>query len=69
MGICASNKYLRKPKGKGYRSMLMDKIMEIAKANGINKIVLDYWFNNEIARNFYKKNDFVKNREFVYKDI
>jgi ribosomal protein S18 acetylase RimI-like enzyme len=50
--------------------MLMDKIMEIAKANGINKIVLDYWFNNnEIARNFYKKNDFVKNREFVYKDI
>lgn len=47
----------------------MDEITDIAKTNGINKIELDYWFNNEIAKNFYKKNDFVKYREFVYKDI
>ncbi|MBP2243165.1 ribosomal protein S18 acetylase RimI-like enzyme [Cytobacillus eiseniae] len=54
---------------KGYGSKLMDEITDIAKVNGINKIELDYWFNNEIAKNFYKKNDFVKYREFVYKDI
>ncbi|MGF9967124.1 N-acetyltransferase family protein [Bacillus rhizoplanae] len=54
---------------KGYGSKLMDEITDIAKANDINKIELDYWLNNEIAKNFYKKNDFVKYREFVYKDI
>ena len=53
----------------GYGSKLMDKISDIAKENGISKIELDYWFNNEIAKNFYQKNDFVKYREFVYKDI
>ncbi|WP_059170539.1 GNAT family N-acetyltransferase [Bacillus sp. FJAT-27445] len=54
---------------KGYGSELMNKITDIAKENGINKIELDYWFKNEIAKNFYKKNEFVKYREFVYKDI
>ncbi|GIN72773.1 N-acetyltransferase [Bacillus sp. J14TS2] len=54
---------------KGYGSMLMDKIIEMAKLNGMNKIELDYWGNNEMAKNFYKKNDFVQYREFVYKDI
>ncbi|GLH62398.1 GNAT family N-acetyltransferase [Parageobacillus sp. G301] len=54
---------------KGCGSKLMDAIYDIAKTNGINKIELDYWFSNEIAKNFYKKNGFVKYREFVYKDI
>lgn len=54
---------------KGYGSKLMEEITQIAIANGIKKIELDYWFDNEIAKNFYKKNDFVKYREFVYKDI
>ncbi|OCA91013.1 GNAT family acetyltransferase [Bacillus sp. FJAT-27225] len=54
---------------KGYGSELMNEITDIAKENGINRIELDYWFNNEIAKNFYKKNEFVKYREFVYKDI
>lgn len=54
---------------KGYGSALMNKVADIAKENGIHKIELDYWSNNEIAKNFYEKNDFVKNREFVYKDI
>jgi diamine N-acetyltransferase len=53
----------------GFGSKLMDEITDIAKANGISKIELDYWFDNEIANNFYMKNDFVKYREFVYKDI
>lgn len=54
---------------KGYGSKLMEEITEIAKANGINKIELDYWFNNEVAMTFYEKNDFVTYQEFVYKDI
>ncbi|WP_243385334.1 GNAT family N-acetyltransferase [Bacillus kexueae] len=56
-------------RNKGYGSKLMEEIVEIAKDNGIQKIELDYWFHNEIAKNFYKKNEFVKYREFVYKDI
>ncbi|MGE7604168.1 N-acetyltransferase family protein [Peribacillus sp. NPDC097675] len=56
-------------RNKGYGSKLMEEITEIAKANGINKIELDYWLNNEIAKNFYKKNEFVKYREFIYKDL
>lgn len=54
---------------KGYASALMDEITTIGKEKGINKIELDYWFNNEIAKNFYKKKEFVKYKEFVYKDI
>ena len=54
---------------KGYATMLMDRITDLAKENGINRIELDYWFNNKIARDFYKKNEFVKYREFVYKEM
>ena len=54
---------------KGYGSKFMDEITDIAKENGINKIELDYWFDNEIAKKFYKKKGYVKYREFVYKDI
>ncbi|MFB1049436.1 GNAT family N-acetyltransferase [Paraliobacillus sp. JSM ZJ581] len=56
-------------KNKGYGTVLINEITEIAKENGINKIELDYWFNNEIAKNFYKRNGFIKYREFVYKDV
>jgi ribosomal protein S18 acetylase RimI-like enzyme len=54
---------------KGYATTLMDRITDFAKENGINRIELDYWFDNEIARHFYKKNEFVKYREFVYKEM
>ena len=56
-------------KNKGYGSKLMDEITTIAKTNGINKIELDYWLDNEAAKNFYKKREFIPYREFVYKDI
>lgn len=56
-------------RNQGYGSKLIDEIIDIAKGNDINKIELDYWFDNEIAKKFYKKNGFVKYREFVYKDI
>lgn len=54
---------------KGYGTKLMDEITDIAKVNDIKKIELDYWFNNEIAKNFYKKIGFTKYQEFVYKYI
>ncbi|WP_027409743.1 GNAT family N-acetyltransferase [Anoxybacteroides tepidamans] len=55
--------------GKGYGSRLMEAIYEMAKANGIDKIELDYWVDNEVAKAFYKKHGFVKYREFVFKDL
>lgn len=56
-------------KNKGYGSRLLEEIATYAQTNGINKIELDYWVDNEVAKNFYRKKDFVKYREVVYKDI
>ena len=56
-------------KNKGYGSRLMDEISTIAKTNGMNKIELDYWLDNEAAKNFYKSREFIPYREFVFKDI
>lgn len=56
-------------KNKGYGSRLMDEISTIAKTNGMNKIELDYWLDNEAAKNFYKSREFIPYLEFVFKDI
>lgn len=56
-------------RNKGYGSKLMDKIYEIAKSHGIQKIELDYWADNQMARDFYGKHGFAKYSEFVYKDL
>lgn len=53
----------------GYGSKLMDKIYEIANANKLEKIVLDYWYNNQIAKEFYKNSGFKIYREYVYKEL
>lgn len=53
----------------GYGSKLMDKIYEIANANKLEKIELDYWYNNQIAKEFYKKSGFKIYREYVYKEL
>jgi diamine N-acetyltransferase len=54
---------------KGFGSKLMEKITEIAELNNIKKIELDFWVNNDIAKDFYIKNGFKKYREFVFKEI
>jgi ribosomal protein S18 acetylase RimI-like enzyme len=54
---------------KGYGKKLMEKITEIAQTNNIRKIELDYWYNNDIAKDFYHKNGYTKYREFVYKEV
>jgi diamine N-acetyltransferase len=54
---------------KGYGSRLMEEIYKIAKNNGIDLIELDYWFENNIAKDFYKKHGFTEYRGFVYKKL
>jgi diamine N-acetyltransferase len=54
---------------KGYGSKLMEEIYEIAKNKGIDLVELDYWFENNIAKDFYQKHGFKKYREFVYKEL
>ncbi|PFK80067.1 GNAT family N-acetyltransferase [Priestia megaterium] len=54
---------------KGYGSKLMNYIYELAKEKKIDIIELEYWFQNERAKDFYKKHGFKKYREFVYKEL
>ncbi|WP_047985643.1 GNAT family N-acetyltransferase [Ornithinibacillus californiensis] len=56
-------------RGKGYGSFLMKEIEKLAKEHEIHQIELDYWSNNEEAKNFYKKNDYDIHREFVFKRV
>jgi ribosomal protein S18 acetylase RimI-like enzyme len=53
----------------GYGSKLMEKIYEVAREKAIHKFELDYWTDNERVSDFYRKQGFVKYREFVYKDL
>ncbi|MEW9502412.1 GNAT family N-acetyltransferase [Jeotgalibacillus marinus] len=55
-------------RNKGYGSTLMEYIDELANNRGIDLIELDYWFENSVAKDFYKKKNFTKYREFVYKE-
>ncbi|UOQ50359.1 GNAT family N-acetyltransferase [Gracilibacillus caseinilyticus] len=54
---------------KGDGTALMNNIYNLANEKGIDLIELDYWLDNKIAKEFYEKHDFVKYREFVYKQL
>lgn len=54
---------------RGYGNHLMNHIDQLAKYQGIDIVELDYWDANKAAKEFYEKNDFVKYREFVYKQL
>ncbi|WP_092493986.1 GNAT family N-acetyltransferase [Virgibacillus salinus] len=54
---------------KGYGQALMEKTQQIAHNEQVDCIELDYWIKNEFARQFYQKNNFVLEREFVRKNI
>jgi ribosomal protein S18 acetylase RimI-like enzyme len=60
---------IEEERNKGFGSKLMEKITEIAETNNIRKIELDYWYSNDIAKDFYHKNGYKKYREIVYKEI
>jgi diamine N-acetyltransferase len=54
---------------KGYGSKLMEEIYLIASDNKIDLVELDYWTENEAAKDFYRKHGFSTYREFVYKRL
>ncbi|WP_085524359.1 GNAT family N-acetyltransferase [Tuberibacillus sp. Marseille-P3662] len=54
---------------KGYGSQLMQFIEAMAKDDHIDKIELDYWVDNRIAKEFYRKQGFKTYRKFIYKDV
>ncbi|OMP66350.1 GNAT family N-acetyltransferase [Domibacillus epiphyticus] len=56
-------------RNKGYGAKLMEEVYNIAKSMNIGIIELDYWVENQDAKDFYKKLGFIKSREFVYKQI
>lgn len=56
-------------RNKGYGTFLMEEIYRFATTQAIDLVELDYWVDNKIAKEFYKKQNFVKYREFVYKQL
>ncbi|PEZ76433.1 MULTISPECIES: GNAT family N-acetyltransferase [Bacillaceae] len=54
---------------KGYGKKLMNEVYEIAKKNDIDLIELDYWCENIAAKEFYKKQNFEKYREFAFRQL
>ncbi|ANX11393.1 hypothetical protein ABE41_005190 [Fictibacillus arsenicus] len=54
---------------KGAGSQVIAYIEQLGIELGATKLELDYWINNTIARNFYKKMGFVINREVVHKEM
>ncbi|TYP73296.1 GNAT family N-acetyltransferase [Paenibacillus methanolicus] len=58
-----------KRKRSGCGSHLMNYIYDLAKAEEIDTIELDYWANNESAKRFYDKQGFTGFRAYVYKKI
>jgi diamine N-acetyltransferase len=54
---------------KGAGSKVIAYIEQLGKELGATKLELDYWIDNTIARNFYKKMGFVINREVVHKEM
>lgn len=54
---------------KGAGSQVIAYIEQLGKELGITKLELDYWMDNTIAKNFYKKTGFVINREVVHKEL
>lgn len=56
-------------KNKGFGTFLMEEIYRFAQRQAIDLVELDYWVDNKIAKEFYKKHNFIKYREFVYKQL
>ena len=56
-------------KRRGHGTELMKHIYDIAREQGIETVELDFWANNEVAKNFYSKQGFTGYREFVCKRV
>jgi len=60
---------IEKYRNLGVGSNLIEKVHNIARENGINKIELDYWADNEFAQRFYEKHGYKNYREFAFREI
>lgn len=56
-------------RGKSLGSQLMNTIYEFAASRGIQKIELDYWADNTLAKSFYEKQGFQAYRAYIFKDL
>lgn len=54
---------------RGYGSFIIHKIASFARDQQMNRIELDYWTDNRIAKNFYEKLGFKQFREHVFMEI
>ncbi|WP_456275310.1 GNAT family N-acetyltransferase [Bacillus sp. AK128] len=54
---------------KGYGSRLMEVVYETAQKRSDGLVELDYWSKNQNAKNFYNKQGFTSNREYVIKKL
>ena len=57
-------------KRKGYATMLLEKVIDISKRYNSKKLMVEVRSNNEVAINFYLKNEFTKisTRDNYYKN-
>ena len=51
--------------GKGFGKSLLKGIIEIAKEEKVDRIILDVWTKNESAREFYRSNGFTQLQEWM----
>lgn len=56
-------------RSRGYGSILLEYVYEVARQKNIDTVELDYWCENNGAKNFYEKQGFVKYREVVYRNV
>ena len=56
-------------RSKGYGKMLIEKIKEVAKERGFNRLELNVWSFNKRALNFYDKLGFETYREYLRIDV
>lgn len=53
-------------RSRGVGRLLLDRVRQLAKQNGISRIELDYWAGNESAGRFFCRAGFVPYRRFMY---
>lgn len=53
-------------RGRGVGHLLMDRVFELARSNGITRIELDHWAGNESAGSFFGGLGFKPFRHFLY---
>jgi ribosomal protein S18 acetylase RimI-like enzyme len=56
-------------RGRGYGTYFMEGIFRVAEENNLSKHELDDWTENNMARDFYQKQVFSINKEYVLNEV